>query len=73
MAVWRWTTSTWVQVDSRAVGTTEIALTNLTPTGAAADYVSGTSGDGECRVRLRCTRATNFVASGDLMRLTYDR
>ena len=73
VAVWRWTTSTWVQVDSRAVGTTEIALTNLTPTGAAADYVSGTSGDGEVRVRLRCTRATNFVASGDLMRLTYDR
>jgi Domain of unknown function (DUF4082)/Bacterial Ig-like domain/Bacterial Ig domain/Purple acid Phosphatase, N-terminal domain len=71
--IWRWTTSTWVQLDSRAVGTTEVALLNLTPTGAAADYVSGTTGDGEVRVRVRCTRATNFASNGDLLRISFVR
>jgi hypothetical protein len=71
--IWRWTTSTWVQLDSRAVGTTEVALLNLTPTGAAADYVSGTTGDGEVRVRIRCTRATNFASNGDLLRISFVR
>ena len=71
--VWRWSTNSWVQLNSRSVGTTEIALTNLAPAGAAADYVSGTTGDGELRVRVRCTRATNFVAEGELMRITYQQ
>ena len=73
MHIWRWTTNSWVQLNSRSVGTTEIALNNLAPTGAAADYVSGTTGDGEVRVRVRCTRATNFVAEGELMRITYQQ
>jgi hypothetical protein len=72
--IWRWTTSSWVQLNSRSVGTTEVALTNLAPTGAAADYVSGTSGDGELRVRVRCTRGgQNFTARGDFMQVTYER
>jgi hypothetical protein len=71
--VWRWTTSTWVQLDSRSVSTTEVSISNLAPTGAAADYVSGTTGDGELRVRVRCTRTTNFQAFGELMRITYRR
>ena len=73
MHIWRWTTNTWVQLDSRAVGTTEVAINNLAPTGAAADYVSGTTGDGEVRVRIRCTRTTNFASNGDLMRISYVR
>jgi methionine-rich copper-binding protein CopC len=71
--IWRWTTSTWVQLDSRAVSTTEISVSNLAPTGAAADYVSGTAGDGEVRVRARCTRTANFQAFGELMRISYVR
>jgi hypothetical protein len=71
--IWRWTTNSWVQLNSRSVGATEIALADLAPAGAAADYVSGTTGDGEVRVRIRCTRTANFVASGDLMRITYQR
>jgi hypothetical protein len=70
IAVWRWTDSTWVQLDSRSVGTTEILVSNLTPPGAAADYVSGTTGPGEVRVRVSCTAATTFSLSGDLMKLT---
>ena len=71
--IWRWTTNTWVQLDSRAVGTTEVALNNLAPTGAAADYVSGTTGDGEVRVRIRCTRNSNFASNGDLLRISFVR
>jgi hypothetical protein len=73
VAFWRWTTNTWVQVSSRSVGTTEIALVNLKPAGAAANYVSGTSGDGDVRVRIRCTRATDFVANGEFLRIVYER
>jgi hypothetical protein len=71
--VWNWTTSAWTQLSSRSVGSTEIALGNLAPPGAAANYVSGTSGDGDLRVRVRCTRSSNFVAEGDLMRIGYQR
>jgi hypothetical protein len=71
--IWRWTTSTWVQLDSRSVGTTEVSLSNLIPAGAAADYVSGTAGNGDVRVRTRCTRTANFQAFGELMRITYLR
>jgi hypothetical protein len=51
----------------------EIALAELGPTGSGRDYVSSTSGDGEARMRVRCTRSSNFVASGELMRITYQR
>jgi hypothetical protein len=71
--IWRWTTNAWVQLDSRAVGSAEVSLNNLVPAGAAADYVSGTAGDGEVRVRIRCTRTANFQAFGELMRITYRR
>ena len=47
--IWRWTTNAWVSLSARSVGTTEVALANLAPSGAAADYVSGTTGDGEVR------------------------
>ena len=42
--VYRWTSSTWVPLDQRSVGTTEVNLANLVPSGAASDYVSGASG-----------------------------
>ena len=50
-------------------GTTETTRANLVPTGAAANYVSG----GEVRVRVRCTTtAGNFIASGELLQVTYE-
>jgi subtilisin len=72
VAIWRWTTSSWVSLDSRTVGTTE-ALIDKSPSGTLADYVSGSSGDGELRARVRCTRSSGFFTRGDLMRITYDR
>jgi hypothetical protein len=71
--IWSWTTNAWVQLNSRSVGTGEVALNNLAPSGAAADYVSGTAGDGEVRVRIRCTRTANFFSRGDLLRISYLR
>jgi hypothetical protein len=73
VAVYRWTDSSWVQLDSRSVGTAEVEIANLAPTGTLADYVSGTSGNGELRVRIRCrTTAGSFFSSGDMMRITFE-
>jgi serine protease AprX len=67
-------TSAWTQLDSRSVGTGEVTVA-VTPAGAFADYVSGTTGDGTVTVRVRCTRSdgTSFHVSGDLMSLTYTK
>jgi len=69
--IWNWSTSAWVQLDSRSVGTTEV-LVEKAPSGTAANYVSGTSGPGDLRARVRCTNSSStFVASGDLLRIVY--
>jgi subtilisin len=73
--VWirNWTTNTWVQLDSRSVGASEV-LVDKQVGGTLADYVSGTSGDGEVRVRVRCTHSSSsFYASADLLRVTYTK
>lgn len=69
VAIWRFSDSTWVTLDSRTVGTTEVLIADRTPSGALSNFV-GTSG--EVRVRVRCqTRSGSFVSSGDLMRVSY--
>ncbi|MDQ3991707.1 MAG: hypothetical protein M3245_05300, partial [Actinomycetota bacterium] len=72
VSIWRWTTNSWVQLDSRSVGATEV-LVDKTVDGAPADYVSGTTGDGEVRVRVRCTKRSAFYSRGDLMKVTFTR
>jgi len=72
LALWRWTTSSWVSLDTRSVGTSEL-LVEKSPTGPLADYVSGSSGDGEVRARVRCSRSSSFYNRGDLQRITYQR
>ncbi len=72
VSIWTWTNSTWVVLSSASVGTTEVLLANLTPSGTLSNYVSGTSGSGDVRVRARCTVSNqNFVSSGDLMQIVY--
>jgi hypothetical protein len=73
VAVWRWTTSQWVQLDSRTAATTEVLIADLRPAGTLADLVSGTAGDGELRVRVQCTRSSSFFTSADLMKIVYVR
>jgi Tol biopolymer transport system component len=71
--IWRWTDSTWVQLDSRSVGATEIEVADLVPPGGLADYVSGSSGPGDVRVRITCSNTTGqFQLSGDLLKLEVD-
>ncbi|HEV3407934.1 MAG TPA: S8 family serine peptidase, partial [Gaiellaceae bacterium] len=74
ISVYNWTTGYWVQLDSRTVGTSEVSAT-VGPSGTLADYVSGTSGDGDVAVRIRCARSdsTSFYASGDLMKVVYEK
>ena len=72
VAIWNWTTSAWVQLDSRTVSTTEVAISNLTPTGALANYVSGTTGPGDVRVRIQCQTNANVTSRGDLMSIVFD-
>jgi hypothetical protein len=69
--VFRWTDLTWVPLSQRSVGTTEVNLADLVPGGTASDYVSGDSGLGEVRVRVGCTRSSNFYSSADLLRIAY--
>ncbi len=47
----------------------------MKPAGTLADYVSGTSGDGEIAFRVRCTRGdyTSFYVSGDLMKAAFTK
>jgi hypothetical protein len=72
--IWDWTKNAWVSLNSRTVGTTDVAISNLMPTGTVANYVSGTSGTGEVRVRIRCTGgSTSFYSSGNLLRIGFDK
>jgi hypothetical protein len=68
IAAWRWTDSTWQQLNSSAVANTEATRADLVPAGAPGSYVSPT---GELRVRVRCTTTANFFASGEVMRISY--
>jgi N-acetylglucosamine-6-sulfatase len=77
ISIWRWTDSRWVHIDppsgTRWAGTTELTISNVPVGGTLADYVSGTSGDGEVRVRVMCTRSTDsFVASADFLQIEYE-
>ena len=67
VAIRRFTTSSWVVLDSRSVGANEIKVSGLTPPGSPSDYVSGT---GTVQVRVLCkTTAGTFYSSGDLLEL----
>jgi hypothetical protein len=71
ISMFRWADSTWVQLDSRSLGTTETQVAGIGPPGPPADFVSGTSGTGDVRVRVSCsTPSTAFNLSTDLLRLT---
>lgn len=74
VAIWSWASSSWVILDSRNVGTSELLIANLVPGGALADYVSGSSGSGELRVLIRCqTSGGAFTSSGNLARIVFSR
>ena len=68
----RWTDNAWVPLDGRSVGSTELHI-QVYPPGNAADYVSGTTGEGKLQFRVQCTRsAGSFYASADLMQVSFN-
>jgi hypothetical protein len=71
VSIYRWTTSAWQQLDSRAVGTTSVSISGLTPSGSPGDYVSGSGSTGELRVRVQCTSGSPFYTAADQLGLTY--
>jgi len=73
VSIWNYSTSSWTQLDSRSVGTSEVKVVR-SPSGTLSNYVSGTASEGNLRVRVRCTANNkSFYASGDLMRIDYSR
>jgi hypothetical protein len=71
VSIWNWSTSAWAQLSSTTVGINELLRSKLSPMGTLADYVSGTSGNGDVRVRVRCTTLGSFTTSADLISVTY--
>ena len=73
ISVWRWTTNTWIQLDSLSVGTAQQTRPNLVPPGNPANYVGTGSFKGQMRVRVACIGpASNFFSTGNLLKLVYD-
>jgi subtilisin len=71
VSIYRWSDATWVTLDSRSVGTTQVGLSGLIPPGSAPSYVSG---GGEIAVRIACsTTSGSFISYGNLLRISYDR
>ncbi len=72
VSIRNFTRGTWNDLDQRPVGPTEVELADLVPPGPPADYISGSKGAGEVRVRVQCTRKpSSFTALGDLMKIAY--
>ncbi|OLB74450.1 MAG: hypothetical protein AUI14_23315 [Actinobacteria bacterium 13_2_20CM_2_71_6] len=71
--VWRWATSTWVQVGpATAIGSTDTTVSQVVPA-PQSDFVGTGPNQGQVRVRVLTTgTATNFVTNGNLLRITYD-
>jgi Big-like domain-containing protein len=75
VAIWNFVgAGAWVQLDLRSVGNADVLIADLVPTGTLGDYVSGTTGTGELRIRVRSTRgsSSSFYTSGDFLKIVYD-
>jgi len=72
LSIWNWQTGVWSSLGSRTLGTTE-AETVATVTGTLANYVSGTTGNGDVAVRVACTGSyfTSFTTSSELLKIDY--
>jgi hypothetical protein len=72
VSIWEWDSSSWTRLESGPLGGREKSL-DTGPSGDPAGYVSGGSGDGELRVRVRCVRErSRFTLRADLLRIAYE-
>lgn len=66
--LYNWVSATWVQIDSRTVGTSDVLITNVQ--NSPANYISGS---GEIRLRVHSAGGNkNFTCSGDYMQFTVE-
>lgn len=69
ISIYRFTDNTWVNLDTRNVGPSDVLVSNLAPAAPLSNYVSST---GTVRAAVRCdTTAGTFISSGNLLQLTY--
>lgn len=67
--LFNWSTATWTQIDSRAVGATDVTITNVQI--APANFISPT---GEIRLRVlgSLTNNKSFISRGDWVQFTVE-
>lgn len=66
--LYNWATSTWTQIDSRTVSTSDVVITNIQT--SPANFISSI---GEIRLRVYSTGGTkNYTSSGDWMQFTVE-
>jgi len=66
--LYNWSTSTWTQIDSRTVSTSDVVITNIQT--SPANFISSI---GEIRLRVYSTGGTkNYTCSGDWMQFTVE-
>jgi subtilase family serine protease len=71
LSVFNYATNAWVTARTSAVGPAAVTSV-VVPTGTPADYVSGTSGNGSVKVRLKTINTTtSFYTSGDQLSVGY--
>jgi hypothetical protein len=70
LAIYNWTSATWVLVTQQSIGTSEATLVDLAPPGSASAYRSAS---GEVRVRVTCSVFTlsAYASSSDVLSLRY--
>jgi thermitase len=69
VAVYKWTTATWVTLVQQALGTDEISLSASVPAGVPTPYRSAS---GAARVRVSCAASGSvYTTSTDLLTLSY--
>jgi hypothetical protein len=70
--LWNWQTGSWTSLGSTSAGASELETT-ATATGSLADYVSGSTGNGDVAVRVGCSAYyfTSFSSSAELLQISY--
>lgn len=72
ISIYNYNSSSWVQLNSRSIGTTETTVANLSPSGAPSNFISGSAATGNVQFRVACSRTLqNFTHRSEFVRLSY--
>jgi FtsP/CotA-like multicopper oxidase with cupredoxin domain len=75
--IWKWSTSTWVNLDTEVVNRNDTDIPDPVAPGPDSQYIGTGANEGRVRVGVLCTTPTvpstrRFISSGDLLQITYD-